>query len=376
MATPKKIFLTMTGLAVALVAGGTLLVSLFEHVAGAATYIGAHSPVTAWTVVGVVLGAFLGLLFGRYRMGKPPKVFGAGLVGVLLVGLAASFTVRNGLAPRPTSPQQSTGPDVLYSSWITPSSGLNVREAPSSRSRVLTTIPCGESVRVAASGTRDGQQWLRILGDNDRPLGYVAARYTRRIGSNKPSCGNASEPEPPSPSREGKLSEAQQASPSEEPIPEASPPDTRTLSTPQRKESNNTQDSVAENSMPSGDLDREPASTLEMERPESPKPEPEEKEIFVVVEKSPELIGGLARLQREVEYPSYAENADIEGRVFVQFVVDENGDVQNPKVTRGVHKVLNEEAIRAVSEMKFVPGQQGGKPVKVQMSLPVTFRLQ
>jgi len=103
--------------------------------------------------------------------------------------------------------------------------------------------------------------------------------------------------------------------------------------------------------------------------------EEEEQEIFVVVENSPELVGGLAALQGEVEYPEFAKKAGIEGRVFVQFVVDENGDVQNPKVTRGVHKLLNEEAIRAVKKMKFKPGKQRGKAVKVQMSLPVTFRL-
>lgn len=103
--------------------------------------------------------------------------------------------------------------------------------------------------------------------------------------------------------------------------------------------------------------------------------EEEEQEIFVVVENSPELIGGLAALQGEVEYPEFAKKAGIEGRVFVQFVVDESGNVQNPKVTRGVHKLLNEEAIRAVKKMKFKPGKQRGKAVKVQMSLPVTFRL-
>ncbi|NBC87328.1 MAG: TonB family protein [Bacteroidetes bacterium] len=103
--------------------------------------------------------------------------------------------------------------------------------------------------------------------------------------------------------------------------------------------------------------------------------EEEEQEVFVVVEDSPQLIGGLAALQGEVQYPEFAKKAGIEGRVFVQFVVDEDGNVQNPKVTRGVHKLLNEEAIRAVKQMKFKPGKQRGKPVKVQMSLPVTFRL-
>jgi len=103
--------------------------------------------------------------------------------------------------------------------------------------------------------------------------------------------------------------------------------------------------------------------------------EEEEQEVFIVVEDRPELIGGMRALQEAVEYPEFAKKAGIEGRVFVQFVVDEQGNVTNPQVTRGVHKLLDEAALEAVREMKFKPGKQRGKAVKVQMSLPVTFRL-
>ncbi|ABC45602.1 TonB [Salinibacter ruber DSM 13855] len=104
--------------------------------------------------------------------------------------------------------------------------------------------------------------------------------------------------------------------------------------------------------------------------------EEEEQEIFMVVENQPELVGGMRALQQSVEYPEFAKKAGIEGRVIVQFVVDEQGNVKNPKVTRGVHKLLNEEAVKAVKEQSFKPGKQRGQAVKVQMSLPVTFRLQ
>lgn len=103
--------------------------------------------------------------------------------------------------------------------------------------------------------------------------------------------------------------------------------------------------------------------------------EEEEDEIFVVVEEQPEC-GGVEALQAEVEYPDFARKAGIEGRVFVQFVVNEDGNVVQPEVTRGVHKLLNEEALRAVQELDCEPGMQRGNPVKVRMSLPVTFRLQ
>lgn len=103
--------------------------------------------------------------------------------------------------------------------------------------------------------------------------------------------------------------------------------------------------------------------------------EEQEQEIFVVVEEQPQC-GGVKALQQEVEYPDFARKAGIEGRVFVQFVVNEEGNVVQPKVTRGVHKLLNEEALRAVQELNCEPGMQRGNPVKVRMSLPVTFRLQ
>jgi len=110
-----------------------------------------------------------------------------------------------------------------------------------------------------------------------------------------------------------------------------------------------------------------------------PTPEAEEEadepEIFIVVEERPELIGGLAALQQAVEYPEFAKKAGIEGTVFVQFIVDENGMVQDAQVTRGVHRLLDEAALDAIRSVRFKPGRQRGRPVKVQMSLPVRFRL-
>jgi protein TonB len=102
--------------------------------------------------------------------------------------------------------------------------------------------------------------------------------------------------------------------------------------------------------------------------------EEEEDEIFVVVEQQPDC-GGIEALQKEVEYPDFARKAGIEGRVFVQFVVNEEGNVVQPKVTRGVHKLLNEAALDAVKDLSCNPGMQRGKAVKVRMSLPVNFQL-
>jgi len=115
---------------------------------------------------------------------------------------------------------------------------------------------------------------------------------------------------------------------------------------------------------------------LEVQKLEKPEASVEEApEIFVVVENMPELIGGLAAIQREIRYPVIAKRAGIEGRVILQFIVDEQGHVTESKVVRGIGAGCDEEALRALQTARFRPGTQRGKPVKVKMSLPMTFRL-
>jgi protein TonB len=100
-----------------------------------------------------------------------------------------------------------------------------------------------------------------------------------------------------------------------------------------------------------------------------------EAEIFVAVEEMPELIGGLEALTANIRYPDVARLAGLEGRVIVQFIIDEKGRVSNPMVIRGQGGGLDEEALRVVREARFKPGKQRGKPVKVRMSIPINFRL-
>jgi periplasmic protein TonB len=108
------------------------------------------------------------------------------------------------------------------------------------------------------------------------------------------------------------------------------------------------------------------------ERDSEPDVEPE---IFLVVEEMPELIGGYAALIRALRYPEIALKAGIEGRVFLRFIVDENGDVLDPVVTRGIGGGCDEEAVRVVSSMKWKPGRQRGRAVPVHYSLSVHFQL-
>jgi periplasmic protein TonB len=114
-----------------------------------------------------------------------------------------------------------------------------------------------------------------------------------------------------------------------------------------------------------------------MDLPPPPEEEEEpEEDFFTVVEQMPELIGGLAELQSRIQYPEQARRAGIEGRVYVQFIVNEQGEVEDPQVIRGIGGGCDEEALRAVREAEFRPGMQRGRPVRVQYSLPIVFRLQ
>ena len=124
-----------------------------------------------------------------------------------------------------------------------------------------------------------------------------------------------------------------------------------------------------------GELDL--GGSLDMPPPPPPPAEEEpEEDFFVVVEQMPELIGGLGELQSKIRYPEMARRAGIEGRVHIQFIVNERGEVENPVVARGIGGGADEEALRVVSQAKFTPGMQRGRPVRVQYSLPIFFRLQ
>jgi len=113
---------------------------------------------------------------------------------------------------------------------------------------------------------------------------------------------------------------------------------------------------------------------LDLPPPPPPKSEETQDDFFVVVEQMPQLIGGLASLQKKVKYPEMARRAAIEGRVTIQFIVNEQGKVENPKVIRGIGGGCDEEALKAVMTARFRPGMQRGRPVRVQYSLPIVFR--
>lgn len=100
-----------------------------------------------------------------------------------------------------------------------------------------------------------------------------------------------------------------------------------------------------------------------------------EEEIFVIVEEMPEIVGGPEALYKLIQYPSVARQAGIEGMVVVQVVVEPNGTPSNPSIARSAGNVLDQAALDAVLQLKFKPGKQRGKPVRVTYAIPVRFRL-
>ena len=106
-----------------------------------------------------------------------------------------------------------------------------------------------------------------------------------------------------------------------------------------------------------------------------------EAEIFKVVEVMPEFPGGAAKMmeyiQKNMKYPMMARESDIQGRVFVNFVVEPDGSISNVAVLRGIGGGCDEEAVRVVQSMpKWNPGKQRGTAVRCAFTVPIIFKLQ
>lgn len=109
--------------------------------------------------------------------------------------------------------------------------------------------------------------------------------------------------------------------------------------------------------------------------------QPQQAEIFTVVEEQPGYPGGeearIRYLQESIKYPEEAKELGIQGKVFVTFVVEVDGTITDVRVLRGIGGGCDEEAMRVVRSMpKWVPGKQRGVPVRVQFNLPIKFTLQ
>jgi TonB family protein len=101
---------------------------------------------------------------------------------------------------------------------------------------------------------------------------------------------------------------------------------------------------------------------------------------FEVVEVMPEYPGGMDALIEylgsNIKYPDQAKEEGIEGKVFVNFIVEKDGSIGETKVIRGIGGGCDEEAVRVVSQMPdWIPGTQRGQSVRVSYNLPISFKL-
>lgn len=109
-------------------------------------------------------------------------------------------------------------------------------------------------------------------------------------------------------------------------------------------------------------------------------PKEEVDEIFTIVEDPASPKGGMTAfykyVQDKMKYPAQARRMGIEGRVFVEFVIEKDGRITDVRAVKGIGAGCDEEAVRVVEAAPaWNPGKQRGKPVKQRMVLPITFKL-
>jgi protein TonB len=106
-------------------------------------------------------------------------------------------------------------------------------------------------------------------------------------------------------------------------------------------------------------------------------------EIYSIVEQMPEPKDGMTSfmqyIRQNVVYPKSAQDAKIEGRCYIKFIVEEDGSLSNITVLKGVPNCseCDQEALRVVNSynQKWNPGKQKGKPARVYYNLPINFKL-
>ena len=101
--------------------------------------------------------------------------------------------------------------------------------------------------------------------------------------------------------------------------------------------------------------------------------------VYTVVEEMPKFPGGdekLFEFLSRIRYPIKAREEGISGRVYITFIIDENGNIKEPKVLRGIGGGCDEEALRIVKLMPaWIPGKQNGRSVAVQYNIPISFNM-
>jgi TonB family protein len=103
-------------------------------------------------------------------------------------------------------------------------------------------------------------------------------------------------------------------------------------------------------------------------------------EIFMVVEKMPEFPGGPTKMmeyiKNHLQYPNEAKERNLEGKVYIKFVVNPDGSLTEFKILKTADVIFNQPSLAVLSNMpKWIPGEQGGKKVKVYTIIPFNYKL-
>jgi protein TonB len=103
-------------------------------------------------------------------------------------------------------------------------------------------------------------------------------------------------------------------------------------------------------------------------------------EAFPTPEEMPAFPGGEEKcnqyIKDNLKYPQEAITNEIEGKVWVNFIIDKDGTINNISVIRGLSKECDAEAIRIIQNMpKWLPGKTNGIPVATKLNLPIRFTL-
>ena len=116
---------------------------------------------------------------------------------------------------------------------------------------------------------------------------------------------------------------------------------------------------------------------------EQEKKKVEEKQIestcYMIIEDMPGFPGGNAGgyIKAHTYYPASALKEGKTGKVYVQFTIEKDGSIQNPRIARGIHPALDSVALEVISQLpKFQPAKSRGEPVAINFTLPVTFTLE
>lgn len=97
--------------------------------------------------------------------------------------------------------------------------------------------------------------------------------------------------------------------------------------------------------------------------------------VYEIVDEMPEMEGGIAAIYKYIKYPHAAVAGKVEGRVFIKFVVTEEGKATNATILKDIGAGCGKAAIAGLKKVKFKPGKLNGKPVKVYYTLPVNFKI-